>query len=152
MGDTNEVAKLVERLKIEASEDLDGEVRESAIDAMRKAADALTRIAAERDEAVAVRADRNQTIMRLHCQEADLQGAVRAAERERDTLKAEVERLREIVSQCAAALPNGAFIAPTASLEFMGHLPNEIALVCDAFLKACEDARAALAFVKEEFE
>lgn len=41
-------------------------------------------------------------------------------------LRAEVERLRKIISDCADA--TGAFVAPTCSLEFMEGLPNEIRL------------------------
>jgi len=41
----------------------------------------------------------------------------------------EALRLREIISECAAALGNGAAIAPSCSLEFMANLPEEIRLV-----------------------
>jgi hypothetical protein len=40
----------------------------------------------------------------------------------------EVDRLRQIVSECADAIGNGARVAPTCSLDFMGHIPNEISL------------------------
>lgn len=40
-----------------------------------------------------------------------------------------VQKLEEIIRQCAAALPNGAFIAPGASIEFMEKLPAEIRMV-----------------------
>lgn len=46
--------------------------------------------------------------------------------------QAEIERLRNIVSQCADALGNGAYIAPSASLEFMEKLPGEIQSVVAA--------------------
>lgn len=49
-----------------------------------EAADALSSLVRERDEAMAKISDKNQTIMRLHCQEADLQAAVKAADAERD--------------------------------------------------------------------
>jgi hypothetical protein len=45
-------------------------------------------------------------------------------------LKTENEKLRSIVSECAAALTNGAYCAPSASVEFMAKVPNEIRLVC----------------------
>lgn len=45
------------------------------------------------------------------------------------TLRTECEKLRQIISDCASALPNGAHIDPACSLEFMQSLPNEIALV-----------------------
>lgn len=41
-------------------------------------------------------------------------------------LEAENRWLRQIVSDCAAALPNGAMIAPECSLDFMAKLPGEI--------------------------
>lgn len=44
-------------------------------------------------------------------------------------LAAENQSLRKIISDCAAALPNGAFISPEASVEFMANLPREIALL-----------------------
>ena len=47
-------------------------------------------------------------------------------------LEEENRRLRDIVSECAAALPNGAYCAPTCSLEFMAMVPNEIRLVFGA--------------------
>jgi len=37
-------------------------------------------------------------------------------------------RLREIISECATALGNGAAIAPSCSIEFMAKLPEEIRL------------------------
>jgi hypothetical protein len=45
-------------------------------------------------------------------------------------LQAENERLRQIISDCAAALPNGAGIAPQCSIDFMALLPGEIAACC----------------------
>lgn len=49
------------------------------------------------------------------------------------SLEEEVKRLRKVVSACAAALPNGAYIHPElASIEFMEKLPGEIASVCAA--------------------
>lgn len=42
---------------------------------------------------------------------------------------AENAKLRQIVSDSAGAIGNGAAIAPEASLEFMGYLPEEIGLV-----------------------
>lgn len=41
----------------------------------------------------------------------------------------EIAELRRIVSECAAAIGNGTFCAPDASLDFMAHIPAEIALV-----------------------
>ncbi|GLR55111.1 hypothetical protein KYK30_31660 [Shinella yambaruensis] len=41
---------------------------------------------------------------------------------------AENAALRQIISDAAEAIGNGAFIAPTCSIEFMGGLPNEIRL------------------------
>lgn len=42
---------------------------------------------------------------------------------------AENARLRQIISECAAALGNGSGISPECSVEFMGHLPEEIRAV-----------------------
>lgn len=47
--------------------------------------------------------------------------------RERDEARAEVERLRQIVSACASAIGNGSFASPECSLEFMSGIPAEIA-------------------------
>lgn len=44
-------------------------------------------------------------------------------------LSVENERLRHVISDCAAALMTGAFISPKASVEFMEGLPKEISLV-----------------------
>lgn len=41
---------------------------------------------------------------------------------------AENAALRQIISDAAAAIGNGAFIASTCSIEFMSGLPNEIRL------------------------
>lgn len=41
---------------------------------------------------------------------------------------AENTALRQIISDAAQAIGNGAFIAPTCSIEFMSGLPNEIRL------------------------
>lgn len=48
----------------------------------------------------------------------------------------EITKLRQVVSDCAAALPNGAHIEPSCSIEFMQGLPKEIALVVGGLLKA----------------
>lgn len=44
-------------------------------------------------------------------------------------LQAENDRLRKVVSDCAAALGNGAAVSTSCSLEFMEELPKEVALV-----------------------
>lgn len=41
----------------------------------------------------------------------------------------ENQRLRKIISDCANALGNGAFIDEKASIDFMEELPKEISLV-----------------------
>lgn len=63
----------------------------------------------------------------------------------------EIEKLRKIISDSAAALPNGAFIHPEASVGFMEGLPKEIELVCsnlqneiDRLRRELEEARRAL--------
>ncbi len=52
-----------------------------------------------------------------------------------ERLTAERASLRKIISECAAALPNGAFVSPDASIEFMAILPVEIKGVCAALTK-----------------
>lgn len=44
------------------------------------------------------------------------------------TAEAENSALRHIISDAASAIGNGAFIAPTCSIEFMSGLPKEIRL------------------------
>jgi hypothetical protein len=56
----------------------------------------------------------------------------------------ENERLRHIVSDCAAALVSGAFISPKASVEFMEGLPKEISLVVSGLRNRCAELEAAL--------
>jgi len=60
-------------------------------------------------------------------------------------LSAENERLRHVVSDCAAALVTGAFVSPKASIEFMENLPKEISLVVSGL-------RPALAAMEREGE
>ena len=45
-----------------------------------------------------------------------------------DEVFADASRLRAIVSECAAAIGNGAFCSPHASVEFMESVPKEIAI------------------------
>jgi hypothetical protein len=49
-----------------------------------------------------------------------------AAEADCKRLEVENKRLRQIISDCASALPNGAFISPECSVAFMERLPVEI--------------------------
>lgn len=46
-----------------------------------------------------------------------------------ERLSAENTKLRSILSECAFAIGNGAFVGPNCTLEFMALLPNEIKLV-----------------------
>lgn len=46
-----------------------------------------------------------------------------------DVLEQENATLRDIISRCATALENGAYVSPKASLEFMAELPVEISLL-----------------------
>lgn len=68
------------------------------------------------------------------------------------SLTHEIDRLRSIISACAVALGNGARISETASVEFCGKLPAEIAGVVNHLraakqiaAKAERDACAAIA-------
>lgn len=54
----------------------------------------------------------------------------------------ETAELRKIISDCASALPNGAFVSPDTSLGFMALLPSEISACC-ARLKAESEALSA---------
>lgn len=47
-----------------------------------------------------------------------------------ESLSADNARLRQIVSDSAAALPNGAFISTETTVDFMARLPDEIRTVC----------------------
>jgi hypothetical protein len=58
-----------------------------------------------------------------------------AAVEQRDEARSENATLREIISESAAAIGNGAAIAPQCSVEFMQGLPREIAL-CTSRLTA----------------
>jgi len=57
----------------------------------------------------------------------DAASALREAAARIIAVEAERDKLRQIISDCAKALTNGAFIAPSASVEFMALLPSEIA-------------------------
>lgn len=59
------------------------------------------------------------------------------------TLEAENTALRQIVHETASALPNGAFIAPSCSVEFMAGLPNEVKSVCATLEAELQKAREA---------
>ena len=61
-------------------------------------------------------------------------------------VKVENERLRHIVSDCAAALVSGAFISPKASVEFMEGLPKEISLVVSGLRSRIEELEKAVAY------
>lgn len=53
---------------------------------------------------------------------------------------AENAALRQIISDAAQAIGNGAFISPTCSIEFMSGLPNEIRLhVASLKSKGCAE-------------
>ncbi|WP_434733713.1 hypothetical protein NL154_05435 [Rhizobium sp. YTUHZ044] len=69
-------------------------------------------------------------------------------ETELPAVKVEVEneRLRHIVSDCAAALVSGAFISPKASVEFMEGLPKEISLVVSGLRSRIEELEKAVAY------
>jgi hypothetical protein len=91
----------------------DGMDIEDDFTALRKttegeAADALARIAEER----------NAYIKACDDYERDLKRS-----------EAEATSLRSIIGECAKALGNGAYIAPTCTVEFMGNLPEEIRLL-----------------------
>lgn len=55
-------------------------------------------------------------------------------------IKEQNERLRVVVSKCAAALGNGAYVAETCSIEFMEDVPKEIGL----FVKRLNNDRQEL--------
>lgn len=61
-------------------------------------------------------------------------------------LEAENDRLRKIVSECATALGNGAYVGPECTIEFMGELPREIALHVAALRPAILEEAAQVAY------
>lgn len=58
--------------------------------------------------------------------------------------RAENERLRKIISECCAAIGNGSFCAPSASIEFMEGTPKEIQLNNAAMIADNIKLRSAL--------
>ena len=72
-----------------------------------------------------------------HLTEAEAQSVAAAIER----LEANEKELRRIISECAAALPNGAFISPEASIEFMANLPTEIKACSERLVAERDEAR-----------
>lgn len=74
-----------------------------------------------------------------------------------ERLRSENDRLREVISRCAASLGNGAAIMPTCTVEFMAELPREIELVTSglrselstAYRRGREDMREEAAKVAE---
>jgi hypothetical protein len=56
----------------------------------------------------------------------------------------ENEKLRSIISDCAKALGNGAYIAPSCTVEFMSKLPEEIRLVVADLRRAALQHQASL--------
>ena len=57
---------------------------------------------------------------------------------------AEVARLRQIVSECGAAIGNGTVCAPAARLDFMACIPAEIAAVRDIRVAKIAELRAEI--------
>jgi len=64
----------------------------------------------------------------------------------------EIERLRNVVSKCAAALGNGASVSPSCSVEFMEEVPKEISLVVAALTARAEAAEAKITAQAEQIE
>lgn len=64
-------------------------------------------------------------------------------------LQEENGRLRKVVSECAAGLPNGAFVVPEATIEFMELLPGEIHAVSAASQARVKVLEEALEPMKE---
>lgn len=59
-------------------------------------------------------------------------GADRATADLLEAAAVEIERLRQILSECASAIGAGAFAAPSCSLDFLASIPREIAASCSA--------------------
>lgn len=59
-----------------------------------------------------------------------------------EAAEADNRRLREIVSQCASALGNGAVAQTACSLEFLAEVPNEVRLVADELRRERDAAEA----------
>jgi Lar family restriction alleviation protein len=137
-----DIAGLVERLKDHYRTDV-GMASQTGDDVALAAA-ALTSLSAEREaflklcEALGIAAtaaaylDGQQIKARLTASEA------------------EATSLRTIVSECAKALGNGAYIAPTCTIEFMGNLPEEIRLVVADLRRKVEEAYEQMDAIYEE--
>jgi hypothetical protein len=76
---------------------------------------------------------------------AEAADALERLERERDEAKA-------IVAKCCNALPNGAYCPPDASIDFMGHVPDEVLLVTSRLVARASDAEAKLAKAERALE
>jgi hypothetical protein len=119
-----DLSELIERLKAATGPEA------KPVNDLSKAQAALAAIAAERDEA-------------WNNGYAARDGVVDACRSQVQRLADENEALRKVVSECASALPNGAFVHQSASLEFMAKLPGEVKSVSDrqeARIKALEEA------------
>lgn len=60
-----------------------------------------------------------------------------------DSLTVANQFLRTVISKCAEAIGNGSACLPTASLEFMGFIPKEIAAEVAALRKANGEEKAS---------
>lgn len=58
-----------------------------------------------------------------------------------DQVFTDVDKLRAILSESAAAIGNGAWCSPHASIEFMGNIPKEIAMQRASVAAALEPLR-----------
>ncbi len=67
-----------------------------------------------------------------------------------EALVAERGKARRIIAACASALPNGAYVSETASLEFMANLPGEITSVCNRLSADNAALREALKEARHE--
>lgn len=99
---------------------------------MREAADTIAALHRENSELRA--ADRDHLAAKQGM-EARLTARAEAAE-------AEASTLRQILSECASAIGNGAFAEPRCSLEFLAHIPEEIRLHFATLQKKLERAES----------
>ena len=113
-----------------------GGEEKSGVGLLRDKAEALERSLASEGEGV-------NAYLRDDIEEAI--SAMRSALTNTDlSLRAENEILRAVVSKCADALGNGAFISPKASVEFMEKLPGEITSVVTKSKTKLEEAAKVL--------
>ncbi len=94
--------------------------------------DMINAITKERDTAIAnsaaIKAQADEVAADLAKTQTVLTRKLEGAKAERDDAReGAATRLRRVVSECASAIGNGAVVSPDCSVDFMAHVPAEIA-------------------------